>query len=59
MQLPKDFEQYTSMMMGEDLYADLLKGLDEPSPVSIRLNPFKADGIRTTEITRAARRKKH
>lgn len=38
--------------MGEDLYADLLKGLDEPSPVSIRLNPFKADGIRTTEIRR-------
>lgn len=50
MQLPKDFEQCTSTIMGEDLYADLLKGLDEPSPVSIRLNPFKADGIRATEI---------
>ncbi|MGI6244091.1 MAG: methyltransferase RsmF C-terminal domain-like protein [Prevotella sp.] len=41
--LPKDFEDYTSKLMGNELYATLKKGLDEEVPASIRINPFKAN----------------
>lgn len=41
MDLPADFISYTRNLMGEELYSALEKGLSEPSPVSIRLNPFK------------------
>ena len=42
MNLPIDFETYTRQLLGDTLYARLHDGLEtEPSPTSIRLNPFK------------------
>ncbi len=41
MNLPVDFEKYTRQLMGEQLYTELLNGLSEDVPVSIRVNPFK------------------
>lgn len=41
MQLPKEFEETTKALMGEELYNTLLRGLGSEPPVSIRLNPFK------------------
>lgn len=41
MQLPKEFEEYTRSLMGEELYSKLISGLAATPPVSIRLNPFK------------------
>lgn len=41
MNLPVDFEKYTRQLMGEQLYTELLKGLSDDAPVSIRVNPFK------------------
>ena len=43
MNLPKEFIDYTRHLMGEDLYAAFEKGMSEEPPVSIRINPFKAD----------------
>ncbi len=39
--LPLAFTDYTRNLFGDELYQTFLKGLDENSPVSIRLNPFK------------------
>lgn len=39
--LPSEFETETRRLMGNTLYDSLLHALDEPAPVSIRLNPFK------------------
>lgn len=41
MQLPKEFEETTKALMGEELYDTLLRGLGSEPPVSIRINPFK------------------
>lgn len=41
MQLPKEFEETTKALMGEELYDTLLRGLGSEPPVSIRLNPLK------------------
>lgn len=41
MQLPKEFEEYSRSLMGEELYSKLISGLAATPPVSIRLNPFK------------------
>lgn len=41
MNLPKEFETYTLKLFGEERYALFLKGLDQDSPTSIRLNTFK------------------
>lgn len=41
MQLPKEFEEYTRSLMGEELYSKLISGLAATPQVSIRLNPFK------------------
>ena len=41
MDLPKDFIEYTSKLMGKGLWDKLENGLSEEAPVSIRLNPFK------------------
>ena len=41
MRLPKEFEEYTRSLMGEELYSKLISGLAATPPVSIRLNPFK------------------
>lgn len=43
MQLPHDFEEYTSALMGESLYAKFKAGIEEVPPVSIRVNNFKVD----------------
>ena len=46
MNLPTDFESYTRQLLGDRLYGRLKAGLDaDTAPVSIRLNPFKADGL--------------
>ena len=39
--LPTAFEVYTKKLFGEERYNVFCKGLQQPSPVSIRLNPFK------------------
>ena len=39
--LPLVFTNYTRDLFGDDLYQTFLKGMDETSPISIRLNPFK------------------
>lgn len=41
MTLPRDFEEYTRKLMGDDLYTTLIRGLAQEAPTSIRLNPFK------------------
>ena len=41
MTLPIDFTTYTQNLMGEELFDKFLQGLEEETPTSIRLNPFK------------------
>ena len=41
MQLPEVFTEQTRRIMGEELFAQYLASFDEPTPVSIRVNPFK------------------
>lgn len=41
MNLPEEFITYTKEWMGEALFEDFMKGMDEETPTSIRLNPFK------------------
>lgn len=41
MQLPKEFEEYTRLLFGEERYQRFLSSFSEEQPVSIRLNPFK------------------
>lgn len=53
MNLPKEFETYTRKLFGEERYALFLKGLNQDSPTSIRLNTFKLkenEGISETLI---------
>ena len=53
MNLPKEFETYTRKLFGEERYVLFLKGLDQDSPTSIRLNTFKLkenEGISETLI---------
>ena len=46
MNLPSDFISYPRQLMGDELYSRLEEGLDsQQSPVSIRLNPFKAQSL--------------
>jgi len=40
MQVPKEFEEYTRQIMGEELYATFSQALEAKPPVSIRLNPY-------------------
>ena len=49
--LPTAFEVYTKQLFGEERYNIFLKGLQQSSSVSIRLNPFK-----TSETTQIANR---
>lgn len=49
MNLPEDFTAYTREWMGEDLFADFMKGMEGIAPASIRLNPFKCPS--NTHIT--------
>lgn len=41
MVLPKEFEDYTRKLMGDELYAKFVSALATTPPTSIRLNPFK------------------
>ena len=44
MPLPEEFTTYTRQLMGDSLYERFADGLCSPSPVCIRLNPFKSNG---------------
>lgn len=44
MNLPHDFLEHTRTLLGSEAEA-LFAALDEPSPVSIRLNPFKPSSV--------------
>lgn len=39
--LPKDFEEYTKKLFGDDTFNRFVESLTEKQPVSVRLNPFK------------------
>ena len=41
--LPKEFIEYTSALFGAERWQRFVDSFDEPTPVSIRLNPFKTD----------------
>lgn len=45
MQLPPDFVQTTRLLMGDERFEHFLKALDEPSPVSIRVNPLRTENL--------------
>ena len=51
MELPRDFIQYMEGFMGESLWTELRNGLTEEAPVSIRMNPFKAQDMTADEGT--------
>ena len=52
MNLPEEFTTYTKKWMGETLFNDFLRGMQEDAPTSIRLNPFKCPpGTKITEET--------
>ena len=40
--MPEEFIEQTRAIMGDELFERYLRSFDEPSPVSIRLNPLKA-----------------
>lgn len=40
--LPKEFIDYTSAIFGEERWQRFLDSFDEPTPVSIRFNPYKS-----------------
>ena len=46
--LPTAFEVYTKHLFGEERYNIFCKGLQQSSPVSIRINPFKTN--KTTQV---------
>ena len=41
MQLPEEFLESTRALMGDELFSQFLRGLDEEPPVTIRMNPLK------------------
>ncbi len=43
--LPEDFIQQTRALLGDDLYHRFAEGVEAPPPVSIRLNPWKSQGL--------------
>lgn len=45
MQLPPDFVSYTSALFGPQRWKNYLRAFDESTPVSVRFNPFKYDGL--------------
>ena len=44
MQLPQDFITYTSALFGPQRWERFLHSLEEPTPVSVRFNPWKYEG---------------
>ena len=51
MALPQVFTDYTRKLFGEDMFARFLSSFSVPSPVSIRLNPFKIKNCRQPKST--------
>ena len=49
--LPQVFTDYTRKLFGEDMFARFLSSFSVPSPVSIRLNPFKIKNSRQPKST--------
>lgn len=47
MTLPSEFTEYTSKLFGEQRWQQYLASFNEDTPVSIRLNPLKAEGKKT------------
>ena len=43
MNLPEEFTTYTKELMGKELFAQYLSGMQQEPQTSIRLNPFKCD----------------
>ncbi len=43
--LPQAFADYTRQMMGDERFERYLKSFGQEPPVSIRLNPRKAEGL--------------
>ncbi|MDE6647284.1 MAG: hypothetical protein K2K03_05550 [Prevotella sp.] len=48
-QLPSAFTDYTRQLMGAERFERYLRAFEEPTPVSIRLNPLKAVGMEAIE----------
>lgn len=48
-QLPSAFTDYTRQLMGAERFERYLRAFEEPTPVSIRLNPLKAVGMEVIE----------
>ena len=44
--LPQEFTSYTRQLMGDERFERYLKAFEEETPVSIRLNPLKSQGLR-------------
>lgn len=53
--LPDSFADYTSHLMGEQLWAAFLNGMAQKPPVSIRLNPLKAKPESTVVVGQKGR----
>ena len=47
--LPAEFISYTSQLMGEVRFERYLQSFEEPAPVSIRLNPRKAQDMKVID----------
>ena len=52
--LPSEFSEYTSRIFGKERWEKYLRSFQEETPVSIRLNPFKADAKRLQIISEGA-----
>ena len=50
MTLPEDFINPTREMLGDTLWECFLQGMESPPPVSIRLHPVKAAGLRVSPL---------
>ena len=47
--LPQPFVEYTRQLFGDERFEQYLQAFDELPPVSIRLNPLKAEGLMPVE----------
>ena len=47
--LPSEFTHSTRLLMGDERFERFLHSFEEPSPVSIRLNPLKSNGLKAID----------
>ena len=47
MTLPEAFLSYTKELMGEELFNTFMKGIEEETPTSIRINPHKTFNVQS------------